>query len=33
MIDDGIHNLIGGEYKKILFDAPYNRSFDDKNQV
>ncbi|MBR4813702.1 MAG: hypothetical protein IKZ69_07320 [Lachnospiraceae bacterium] len=30
MIDDGIHNLIGGSYRKILFDAPYNRDFDEK---
>jgi 5'(3')-deoxyribonucleotidase len=28
LIDDGIHNLEGGEYKKILFTAPYNRSYD-----
>ena len=28
LIDDGIHNLIGGEYKKILFTAPYNEDFD-----
>ena len=28
LVDDGVHNLIGGEYRKILFDAPYNRSFD-----
>lgn len=28
MIDDGIHNLIGGDYQKILFDQPYNRYFD-----
>ena len=27
LIDDGIHNLIDGEYEKILFDAPYNRNF------
>ncbi len=30
LIDDGIHNLIGGSYRKILFDAPYNRDFDEK---
>ena len=30
MIDDGLHNLIGGDYEKILFDAPYNRTVDDK---
>ncbi len=28
LIDDGIHNLVGGEYRKILFDAPYNRTYD-----
>ena len=28
LIDDGPHNLIGGGYKKILFDAPHNRTFD-----
>lgn len=28
LIDDGIHNLLGGDYVKILFDAPCNRSFD-----
>ena len=28
LIDDGVHNLIGGDYKKILVDAPYNRDFD-----
>ena len=25
LIDDGIHNLTCGEYKKLLFTAPYNR--------
>jgi len=28
LIDDGIHNLEGGEYFKILVDGPYNRSYD-----
>lgn len=28
LIDDGIHNLEGGEYKKILFTAPHNRFYD-----
>ena len=28
LIDDGIHNLEGGEYKKILVTAPYNRDYD-----
>lgn len=25
LIDDGIHNLVGGKYTKILLDAPHNR--------
>jgi len=28
LIDDGIHNLEGGEYKKIMFTAPHNRHYD-----
>ena len=28
MIDDGPHNLIGGEYIKILMTAAHNRDFD-----
>ena len=28
LIDDGPHNLLGGSYAKILFDAPHNRGFD-----
>ena len=28
LIDDGIHNLEGGDYTKILFTAPYNRDYD-----
>ena len=28
LIDDGIHNLEGGEYRKILFTRPYNREYD-----
>ena len=28
LIDDGIHNLEGGTYRKILFTAPHNRSYD-----
>ena len=28
LVDDGIHNLLEGDYKKILFTAPHNRSFD-----
>ena len=27
MIDDAPHNLIGGDYVRILIDAPHNRSF------
>ena len=30
MIDDGYHNLVGGDYIKILVDAPYNRRYDEK---
>ena len=28
LIDDGPHNLEGGDYAKILLDAPYNRQYD-----
>ena len=28
MIDDGLHNLIGGNYEKILYTKPHNASFD-----
>ena len=28
LIDDGIHNLEGGDYMKILFSAPHNRNYD-----
>lgn len=28
LIDDGIHNLVGGDYIKILMDRPYNREYD-----
>ena len=31
LIDDGPHNLTGGSYRKILFDRPHNRSFDEKS--
>ena len=27
LIDDGVHNLEGGDYAKILIDAPHNRSY------
>lgn len=25
LVDDGVHNLVGGDYFKILMDAPYNQ--------
>ncbi len=28
LIDDGIHNLEGGDYAKILVTAPHNRDYD-----
>ncbi|MDO5434814.1 MAG: hypothetical protein Q4G19_00430 [Clostridia bacterium] len=28
LIDDGVHNLEGGAYKKILITAPYNKDYD-----
>ena len=28
LIDDGIHNLEGGAYEKILMSAPHNRNYD-----
>ena len=28
LIDDGVHNLLGGDYRKILFDAPCNWDYD-----
>ena len=31
LIDDGPHNLTGGSYRKILFDRPHNRGFDEKS--
>lgn len=30
LVDDYLPNLIGGEYKKLLFDAPYNRQISDE---
>ena len=30
LVDDGVHNLVGGDYEKILFSAPYNRDVDAK---
>lgn len=32
MIDDGCHNLENGDYIKILFDAPWNRSYNETEQ-
>ena len=31
LIDDGIHNLIGGDYVKLLFDQPHNRNINEEN--
>lgn len=31
LIDDGPHNLTGGEYAKILFHANHNENFDEKS--
>ena len=28
MIDDAPHNLVGGDYFKLLYDAPHNQNFD-----
>ena len=28
LIDDGVHNLEGGDYVKILMTAPHNRNYD-----
>lgn len=28
LIDDGVHNLEGGTYKKILMSAPHNQNYD-----
>lgn len=28
LIDDGVHNLEGGAYQKILMTAPHNRTYD-----
>lgn len=27
LVDDGVHNLEGGSYMKILMDAPHNRAY------
>lgn len=28
LVDDGVHNLEGGDYEKILMDAPHNQKYD-----
>lgn len=28
LVDDGVHNLLGGSYKKILMTASHNKAFD-----
>ena len=28
LVDDGVHNLVGGLYKKILMTASHNKDFD-----
>lgn len=30
LVDDGVHNLVGGSYKGILMDAPHNWYFDEE---
>lgn len=30
LIDDGVHNMLGGKYKGILMDAPHNRKFNER---
>lgn len=30
LIDDAVHNLIGGRYRKILFHQPSNSNFDER---
>lgn len=32
LIDDAPHNLEGGEYKGILMDMPYNKSYDESQK-
>ena len=31
LIDDGVHNLIGGKYRKFLFNQPSNAEFREEN--
>ena len=28
LIDDGVQNLVGGDYEKLLYTQPHNRAFD-----
>lgn len=30
LIDDGVHNLLGGAYRKFLFHQPYNANIDEQ---
>ena len=30
LIDDGVHNLLGGSYRKFLFNQPNNLLFDER---
>lgn len=30
LIDDGLHNLVGGEYEKVLMTAPHNKDFSEE---
>lgn len=30
LIDDGVHNLIGGRYKKFLYNQPNNSDFNEQ---
>ncbi len=30
LVDDGVHNLLGGSYKKLLYNQPYNANVDEE---
>lgn len=32
LIDDGLHNLIGGSYEKVLMTAPHNKKFEQEQK-
>lgn len=32
LIDDGLHNLVGGKYEKILMTAPHNKGFNQEEK-